>query len=70
MLRLSEVKQKWHTVGLPLAIFSRVKAVIKYTGNTSVSEYVRFATQDALKNDEPYMFEQKEMEKEIKERLQ
>lgn len=69
MLWLSEVKRKWHTVGLPDALFSRVRTVIKYTGHTSLSEYVRFAVLAALREDEPFMFEQIEMENEVKERL-
>lgn len=69
MLRLGKVKKKWHSIGLPDALFSRVGAVIKYTGHTSLSEYVRFAVQDALKEDEPFMLEQEEMEAEVRERL-
>ncbi len=70
MLRLSEVKEKWHTVGLPHALFSRIGAVIKYTGHTSHSEYVRFAVQERLPNDEAQAESEKMMEKEIKARLE
>jgi len=70
VLRLSEVKRKWHTVGLPDVLFDRIEAIIKYTGHTSLSEYVRFAVQERLPNDEAQAESEKMMEKEIKERLE
>ena len=63
-------KKKWHTVGLPHALFSRIEAVKKYTGHISISEYVRFAVQERLPNDEAQAESEKMMEKEIRERLQ
>ncbi len=69
MLRLEQQKRVWRTIGLPLAVFSRVEAVIKYTGHTSISEYVRFAVLERLPNDEAQAESEREAEKEIKERL-
>jgi len=70
VLSLKEQKTKWHTLGLPHAIFRRIKAVLPYTGNQSLSEYARFAIQERLRADEILAEESKMMEKEIKERLQ
>ena len=46
------VTKKWHTLAVPETLFSRIKKVIRYTGHTSVSEYVRFACLERLPNDE------------------
>jgi len=66
---MEQLKRKWHTVGLPHALFSRVKRVIRKTGNMSISEYVRWATEEKLRLDELRIAEFDETEKEIKERL-
>jgi len=66
---MSKQKQKWHCLGLPHALFSRIKAVLPYTGNQSLSEYARFAIQERLKYDEAHAEEAKILEEEIKERL-
>jgi len=67
---MSKQKRKWHTLGIPHALYLRIKAVLPWTGNPSLSEYARFAIQERLKADEIYAEDAKMMEKEIKERLQ
>ncbi|MBA7534789.1 hypothetical protein ES705_27038 [subsurface metagenome] len=66
---MSKVKGKWRSFGLPEAIVRRVKAVLPYTGNQSLSEYARFAIQERLKFDEVLAEESREQEKEIQARL-
>ena len=66
---MEQQKRVWRTIGLPTRVFLRVEAVIKSTGHTSISEYVRFAVLERLPNDEAQAESEKMMEKEIKERL-
>lgn len=40
---MEQQKRKWHTIGLPSDIFVRIRELIKLTGHTSISEYVRDA---------------------------
>jgi metal-responsive CopG/Arc/MetJ family transcriptional regulator len=64
VLCMGEQKQKWHTIGLPAALFSRVRDVIKWTGHMSISEYARFAVQERLKHDEAQAEEEKMLREE------
>jgi metal-responsive CopG/Arc/MetJ family transcriptional regulator len=67
---MSKTKGKWSGLSLPSALVDRMRRVLPYTGNQSLSEYVRFAIQERLRNDEALADEARELEKEIKERLQ
>ncbi|MBA7528941.1 hypothetical protein ES705_21133 [subsurface metagenome] len=67
---MSEVKQKWRSVGLPSVLFNRIAKVIKYTTQQSVAEYVRYAILQRIKYDEAHADETREAEQEIRERLQ
>ena len=66
---MSNVKQKWTSVSIPLKLWRRIKEVLGFTTDQSVAEYVRQATQKRLQYDEAHVEEQKMLEAEIKERL-
>ena len=67
---MEQYKRSWRTIGLPDALFKRVKNLIRYTGHTSVSEYVRTAVLKGIQYDESVAEEQREIEKEVRERIQ
>jgi len=66
---MGKSKRSWHTIGLPHALFVRVKAVLRKTSSMSISEYVRWATETKVRGDERRVAEFDEKELEIKERL-
>lgn len=44
-------KREWIPVGIPKALFNKVKELLRYTGDPSVAEYIRFAVRTRLKYD-------------------
>jgi len=67
---MDKVKEIWHSISLPKTLFSRIKKVIRYTGNQSVAEYVRLAILQRIRYDEAEAEQQLEIENDIKERLE
>lgn len=66
---MSKATEKWHSVSVPRVLLLRIKAVLGFTTDQSVAEYVRHAVVVRLMKDENHAEEQKMMEKEIRERL-
>ena len=44
-------KREWIPVGIPKALFNKVKDLLGYTGDPSVAEYIRFAIRKRLEYD-------------------
>lgn len=44
-------KREWIPVGVPKALFEKVKELLGYTGDPSVAEYIRFAIRERIKYD-------------------
>jgi len=44
-------KREWIPVGIPKALFEKVKELLGYTGDPSVAEYIRFAVRQRLRYD-------------------
>jgi len=66
---MSNVKQKWTTVSIPVSLFRRIKAVLGFVADESLAEYARQAIQKRLETDEIHAENERMLEKEIKERL-
>jgi hypothetical protein len=66
---MEKQKQNWHSVGLPDSLFKRIRKVAVWAGYTSISEYVRHAVLMKLQKDETSWEDEKELQREIGERL-
>lgn len=67
---MDKVKGKWRSVSIPRSFCRRIKAILGFVADESLAEYARQAIQKRLQHDEIMFENQKEIEKEIKERLQ
>ena len=67
---MEQQKRKWRTIGLPDNLFKRVEAIIRKTGHMSISEYVRWATEEKARSDEVRIEAFDEKEAEIKARIE
>ncbi len=69
---MSDGKRKHTTVSIPLPLYEKIKARIKGTGFTSVSDYVTYVLREVLASLEEEEKEEvfsKEEEEKVKERL-
>jgi len=67
---MSKGQQEWKSISIPKNVFRRIKAILWYTADQSIAEYARQAIEKRLRFDEIGAEAQKDVEKEIKERLQ
>jgi len=64
---MEKVKRKWKSLSIPESLCKRIVAVLGFTGDISIAEYVRYAIKQRLQVDENLVEEEKMLEKEIKE---
>ena len=47
----------WKTIGIPEALFEKIRKIIEKTGDPSIAEYVRVATLMRMRSDEVDLWE-------------
>lgn len=54
MNRVRTHKVKWRSIGVPDTLVKKIRELIKKTGDTSISEYVRVAIRQRIEYDEEH----------------